>query len=69
MYSEEEEKERRRVENEKKSVRIFGLILILIGFFIASSVPNIENGAVQFILGFLVIPALIIIGFIYVMDN
>jgi hypothetical protein len=65
----EEDKEKRRVENEKKSVRIFGLILILIGFFIAFAVPNIENGAIQFILGFFIVPALLIIGFIYVVDN
>lgn len=65
----EEDKEKRGVENEKRLVRIFGLILILIGFFIAFSVPNIENGAIQFILGFFIIPALLIIGFIYVIDN
>jgi hypothetical protein len=65
----EEDKEKRRVENEKKSVRIFGLILILIGFFIAFAIPNIENGGIQFILGFFIVPALLIIGFIYVVDN
>jgi hypothetical protein len=57
----EEEKQKRRIENEKKGGRIFGLALI--------PVPDMENGALQFILGFFIIPALLITGFIYVIDN
>jgi hypothetical protein len=65
----EEEKQKRRIENEKKGGRIFGLALILVAFLIAFSVPDMENGALQFILGFFIIPALLITGFIYVIDN
>lgn len=56
-------------DKEKKTSRLFGLVLIIIGLFIGFSVINSESEGLKFISGFIVIPALLIIGFIYVMDN
>lgn len=56
-------------DKEKKTSRLFGLVLIIIGLFIGFSVINSESEGLKFISGFIVIPAMLIIGFIYVMDN
>lgn len=64
-----EDKEKRKDDSEKKASRLFGLVLIIIGLFIGFSVINSDSEGLKFISGFIVVPALLIIGFIYVMDN
>lgn len=62
-----EEDYKHKVKNDK-SGRILGIILVFIGFLIATIIPNMENDILQFILSFFVVPGLLIGGFIYIMD-